>query len=643
MAMRQALSTLLLSLLLGPAASQNGEEACEERGYGRQQCLDVGCCQFEEGQCWSAVQRGPCVDPSTGRPGSGGRGEPILQGLEGWSNGQAVWHSPPSGWGSCGRVTTVFGIGICISRQAWATGRARADHIANVFHQLIDNDGDGRPDDPAVLSRMVNNGYLLWVPDGEADNERNAGRWPDDVGPNQMSGVHEAFPNNCQAPVNRGADPTNRSTWPAAVSNSRGCDTRRDASTEEILHLITHAAAEEYPDLWGMSFRSEVGVALREANGNCGHGYLGNWIDPSSGRCTGQHAYNDETCDERCNVVEGLYWAVTSYIGGLYTTTQTGEISNEWLMATPDANMPVWPRGTPNAVSLEAGSPALYRLVSDTTSRGHAWLPAVMPDGRYRPSEDFDSTTTTEVTGANPTESTGAIPDPSCEDGSESCEAWATAGECGVNPTYMLTNCARSCNTCESANPLEPTPESADNDAEVETEAPTQGSTAAPTAAPTMRRGQTESTPPREIAIDWIFPGPQGLPPVSANVGDTLVFTWGGVHNVYIAPSNSCNNLASGANLGASSPVRYTVQAGDEGGIVFACEVPGHCQAGMLLPVDVGQSSSNEGSGATPDPSCQDGNEFCEAWATAGECDVNPTYMLTNCAWSCDECRLRRS
>ena len=31
-------------------------------------------------------------------------------------------------------VTTVFGIGICISRQAWATGRARADHIANVFH-----------------------------------------------------------------------------------------------------------------------------------------------------------------------------------------------------------------------------------------------------------------------------------------------------------------------------------------------------------------------------------------------------------------------------------------------------------------------------------------------------------------------------
>ena len=297
-----------------------------------------------------------------------------------------VWHDPPSrgGWGSCGKVTTVFGVAVCVSKRAWASsqGRTRADHIAHVFYQLLDNDADGSPDDPAVLSRMVSNGYLLWVPDGEADSEQ--GELPDDAGVDQMTGVHEAFPNNCQAPANRGADPNDRSTWASAVTNTRGCDTRRDATTEEILHLITPAAAAEYPDLWGLTFGSELGRALKAANGNCGHGYLGNWIDPSSGQCTGQHAYNDETCDEECNVVEGLYWAVTSYIGGLYTATQTGNISNEWLMATPDANMPVWPRGKPNAVSLEVGSPALYRLVSDTTSRGHAWLPEVMPDGRYQ-------------------------------------------------------------------------------------------------------------------------------------------------------------------------------------------------------------------------------------------------------------------
>ena len=335
----------VLTVLLGSAAAQNGEEACEGRGFNQQQCLDVGCCYWEEGGadagCWSGVGQDSCVNPS-----SGGGGEPLLVGLQGWRDGQGVvWHDPPSrgGWGSCGKVTTVFGVAVCVSKLAWASsqGRTRADHIAHVFYQLLDNDADGSPDDPAVLSRMVSNGYLLWVPDGEADSEQ--GELPDDAGVDQMTGVHEAFPNNCQAPANRGADPNDRSTWASAVTNTRGCDTRRDATTEEILHLITPAAAAEYPDLWGLTFGSELGRALKAANGNCGHGYLGNWIDPSSGQCTGHWAFNVRSCDEECNVVEGLYWAVTSYIGGLYTATQTGNISNEWLMATPDATCPSGP------------------------------------------------------------------------------------------------------------------------------------------------------------------------------------------------------------------------------------------------------------------------------------------------------------
>lgn len=55
-------------------------------------------------------------------------------------------------------------------------------------------------------------------------------------------------------------------------------------------------------------------------------------------------------------------------------------------MATPDAAMtPLVPNPSshPNAVSLETGAPALYALVADTTSEGHAWLPSIMPDGRY--------------------------------------------------------------------------------------------------------------------------------------------------------------------------------------------------------------------------------------------------------------------
>ena len=282
--------------------------------------------------------------------------------------------------------------------------------------------------------------------------------------------------------------------------------------------------------------------------------------------------------------------------------------------------------------------------VSMTYDIAHNFIDRVEAGGVQEATAGGDTPDTTATPNADP--------DPSCEDGNGSCEAWAAAGECERNPAYMVTNCARSCNECVVATPPQPTPEPVDDESDTDTENPTEEATPAPTPESTAdlteesteeSTAEPESTPPKEIAIDWRFGIGFGGAPISANVGDTLLFTWGGFHNVYIAPSNSCNNLSSGTDLGASSPVRYTVQAEDEGGIVFACEVPGHCQAGMLLPVNVGQTSSNESAGTTSDPSCEDGNESCEAWADAGECEGNPDYMLTNCASSCDACGGRRS
>jgi len=360
-------------LLLASASAQNGEDACENQGFTQAQCSAVGCCQWDVGECYSAVGTSTC----------GGGGGPLLGGLTGWAKGDVVWHDPPSGWGSCGKVTTVFGVPICASTAAWAASPSKANHIAHIFYQLLDNDADGVPDDSLLHSHMVSKGYLLWVPSTQSDST-NDGTWPSSVGQTQMTGIFETFPNTCDAPANRGAIATDRSTWGAAVGNTRGCDTNRDATTEEILHLITHAAGELYTALWGPSFSSTAGAAISAANGNCGWGYLNSYTDPSSNNCQGQYAYDDTTCNEECNVVEGIYWASVSYIGGLYTTTSTNTVKNEWLMATPDANMPVYPSGVSNAISLETGSPALYALVSDTTSPGHAWLPAFMPDGRYQ-------------------------------------------------------------------------------------------------------------------------------------------------------------------------------------------------------------------------------------------------------------------
>ena len=41
---------------------KNGEEACEGQGFDKAQCLDVGCCQFDDfdRECFSAVGTDTC-------------------------------------------------------------------------------------------------------------------------------------------------------------------------------------------------------------------------------------------------------------------------------------------------------------------------------------------------------------------------------------------------------------------------------------------------------------------------------------------------------------------------------------------------------------------------------------------------------
>merc|ERR1719272_1982256 len=213
----------------------------------------------------------------------------------------------------------------------------------------------------------------------------------------QTTAIDEAWPNSCDVPSNRGASNTDRSTWAAAVdTSSLTCDPNRDASTEEILHLITTAAAMVYPALWGSAtgaqspgfrtdsdYTSAAGVALKAANGNCGNGATADFKNPSGGTCVGKYAYDDATCTATCLVVEGIYWASVTYMGGLYTLARSKWATGEWLMATPESNLTLLQAGTANVVSLQTGSPAMYALISDTTSCGHAWLPSIMPDGKY--------------------------------------------------------------------------------------------------------------------------------------------------------------------------------------------------------------------------------------------------------------------
>lgn len=217
----------------------------------------------------------------------------------GW---RPFWTTPPASYQHCGRITDVFGVLLCVSEQAWV-GCERAmlseedenprypskcDHVANVLAQLLDHDADGSPDDPFVVQAMIKAQSVLVFAVGESEMTEPNGEFkipPTSRG--QDLYYKEVFPNSCMVPSNRGAgSDLDRSTWEGLRHQdsyiTENCDNRRDATVEEVFHLITAAAAEVYPKTWGLSFESEVGRELKRLNGNCGWGFRGNWIYPGS-------------------------------------------------------------------------------------------------------------------------------------------------------------------------------------------------------------------------------------------------------------------------------------------------------------------------------------------------------------------------
>lgn len=128
---------------------------------------------------------------------------------------------------------------------------------------------------------------------------------------------------------------------------------------------------------------------------------------------------------------------------------------------------------------------------------------------------------------------------------------------------------------------------------------------------------------------DWIvpYPGPQAY---VANVGDTIVFNWGGQipHNVLIHPTMNCDTEGA-VFIGAQSGSSYTfaeADGSDEGTEhFFACDVSwqgnSHCQGGQNLIVKVFNSGAN--SGVADDAGAMDMSD-AEPAADAAEMEPEP-------------------
>ena len=58
------------------------------------------------------------------------------------------------------------------------------------------------------------------------------------------------------------------------------------------------------------------------------------------------------------------------------------------------------------------------------------------------------TTTTTDAADTTTTTTVTTKPEDDCPDMNETCDYWASLGECDANPKYMLHNCRKSCHVC---------------------------------------------------------------------------------------------------------------------------------------------------------------------------------------------------
>eukprot|EP00941_MAST-03F_sp_MAST-3F-sp1_P006235 g6235.t1 len=352
--------------------AETGEEACEGKNYSQNECESIGCCSYDSNGCHSSVGNNTCnktVDASSITLPTLGKGPYKPE----WINGAGKFET-------CEKMTSIFGVYICVTKPAWAASKVKVDHIAHVLAKLLDNNSDGVADDVELVKTMAARRMSLFV--AATMDENISGRI---IG--QESGLWEAIPNSCDVPNNRGANSSDPSTWESAIENTPGntnCDKTRDATVEEALHLLTEGAAIVWPAIWGKNKNSLSGKAVYKMNGNCGFGYTSDYIHPAEGNCTGYYAYDDKTCTEDCVQVEGVYWGMITLMGGLYTKERVDSIKQEYLLATPYNGMKVLPENLPKAKTFEDGAPDLFALLTAQKNQdGYKWIPTIMPDGHY--------------------------------------------------------------------------------------------------------------------------------------------------------------------------------------------------------------------------------------------------------------------
>lgn len=218
---------------------------------------------------------------------------------------------------------------------------AKFQHIAHMLAQMLDNDHDGCPDTPEVVTWLAKKKVVQWF--GKDENST-----PD----------HEAIEKAGYSVGSALLFDKEVNPKCAGTKQTNNCN---DASLEEIWHVITAQGYEKaFPKIFSTvaNSKSNLTKAMDVARG--GHFTSIPTAYPSSA----WYKYRDSTCTYGCQAIEYIYWGMASYVGALEKRTST---ISEFKFNTKK--------------KLMAGDKLLTALIQDTTKYR---FPTVSPNGDYR-------------------------------------------------------------------------------------------------------------------------------------------------------------------------------------------------------------------------------------------------------------------
>ena len=244
------------------------------------------------------------------------------------------------------RYVQVFGLFIHATSRV---PEAKLLHAADIAADFLDNNRDGKPDNPEVNNTLWSERSAVVMGYNERELDRLHDRLDDQVDDYALQGLFatETLPKG-------GPHNANSSEF--------------DASIEEILHIITSIGyAETYPDVFGERRGSELAKAMDVARG----GYFRSV--PRRYPAGAWYSYDDRTCDYGCQVTEYVYWALTSLLDGQDFRNRGRDISHEWKLNTPE--------------KLRAKDKAVVKILTDPKYK----LPTRLPDGKYQQARKLSS------------------------------------------------------------------------------------------------------------------------------------------------------------------------------------------------------------------------------------------------------------